>query len=198
VTGDGLLPERAPVVRSSGDEPASSRQDARVPEVEAWQHAADGGAAARAAAELRRAGPAWTPASAALPASLRDELVDWCRAGLPNEACGLLVGLRVAEDGGIPTRFVGLRNAAASPYRYLIDPDEQLRVMLEIDDADEVIWGIVHSHVASAAAPSMTDVGLAAYPDAVYLICSFADEPPQVRGWTIRDGSVGEVVLEPR
>jgi proteasome lid subunit RPN8/RPN11 len=189
---------RAPTVRSSGDEPAVAQDDARVPDVGAWQHAADGGAAARAAAEARSVAPAWTPASAALPARLRDQLVAWCRDGLPNEACGLLVGERPPEDGGMPTRFVGLRNAAASPYRYLIDPDEQLRVMLEIDDAAEVIWGIVHSHVASPAEPSITDIGLAAYPDAVYLICSFAGEQPEVRAWTIRDGAVGEVVLEPR
>ena len=189
---------RSDLVQSSSQEPAASGADTRVPDVEAWQHAADGGAAARAAAETRRAAPAWTPASAALPAALRDQLVAWCRAGLPNEACGLLVGQRFAEDGGIPTRFIGLRNAAASPYRYLIDPDEQLGVMLAIDDADEVVWGIVHSHVASPPAPSATDVGLAAYPDAVYLICSLATEPPQLRAWTIRDGAVGEVVLEPR
>jgi proteasome lid subunit RPN8/RPN11 len=190
-------PERQRVWASES-EPAASGEDARVPGVGAWQEAADDGAAAREAAAGRRAGPAWTPASAALPASLRQELVAWCRDGLPNEACGLLVGPRPAEDGGIPNRFIGLRNVAASPYRYLIDPDEQLRVMLAIDDADEVIWGIVHSHVASAAAPSMTDVGLAQYPDAVYVICSFAEDPPEVRGWTIRDGVVGEVVLEPR
>ena len=133
-----------------------------------------------------------------LPTAIAEQLIAHARAEAPNEACGLLVGPRVAEDGGIPSRFVGMRNTAASPYRYLIDPDEQLRVVLELDDADEVIWGIVHSHVASPAAPSMTDVGLAAYPDAVYLICSFAHEPPEVRGWTIRDGAVGEVVLEPR
>ncbi len=185
-------------VRASGSEPARSGDDARIPDVEAWQRAADGGAAARSAAGTRGAAPAWTPASAALPGALREQLLAWCRAGLPNEACGLLVGDRFAEDGGIPKRFIGMRNAAASPYRYLIDPDEQLGVMLAIDDADEVVWGIVHSHVASAPAPSATDVGLAAYPDAVYLICSFATEPPQVRAWTIRDGAVGEVVLEPR
>jgi proteasome lid subunit RPN8/RPN11 len=132
-----------------------------------------------------------------LPATLRDEIVAWCRDGLPNEACGLLVGPRVAEDGGVPTRFIGLRNAAASPYRYLIDPDDLL-VVIEIEDAGDVVWGIVHSHVASPAAPSATDVGLAQYPDAVYLICSFRAEPPDVRGWTIRHGAVGEVVLEPR
>ena len=62
-----------------------------------------------------------------------------------------------------------MRNAAASPYRYLMDPDEQLRVLLEIDDADEVVWAIVHSHVASPPRPSATDVGLATYPDALYL-----------------------------
>ena len=98
---------------------------------------------------------------------------------------------------GQPTRFLGLRNAAASPYRYLIDPDEQLRVMLQIDDADEVVWGIVHSHVASPPEPSATDVGLAAYPDALYLICSLAGATPVVRAWSIRDGAVSEVVLEP-
>jgi [CysO sulfur-carrier protein]-S-L-cysteine hydrolase len=187
-----------PAILASEQEPAAKGSDARIPDVDAWQRAADGGAVARAAAESHRAAPAWTPASAALPAALRDQLVAWCRAGLPNEACGLLVGDRFAEDGGIPTRFIGLRNAAASPYRYLIDPDEQLGVMLAIDDADEVVWGIVHSHVASPPAPSATDVGLAAYPDAVYLICSLATDPPQVRAWTIRDGVVGEVVLEPR
>jgi proteasome lid subunit RPN8/RPN11 len=122
--------------------------------------------------------------------------VDWCRGGLPNEACGLLVASQTAEDGGQPSRFVGMRNAAASPYRYLMDPLEQLRVLLEIDDADEVVWAIVHSHVASPAVPSATDIGLAAYPDALYLICSLGEEPPGLRAWTIRGGVVSEVALE--
>ncbi len=96
----------------------------------------------------------------------------------------------------MPTRFLGLPNAAASPYRYLIDADQQLAAMLEIDDADEVVWGIFHSHVASPPEPSPTDVGLAFYPDAVYLICSLAGDMPVIRAWSIRDGSVTEVVLE--
>lgn len=180
--------------------------DEVVPGVVDWQRAADSGADARAAAgsvgpgstpQLRHGtGPPWTPASAALPASLRSELIDWLRGSLPNEGCGVLVGDRTAEDGGAPTRFVGMRNSAASPYRYLMDPDEQLRVLLEVDDNDEVVWGIVHSHVASPPAPSMTDVGLAAYPDALYLIASFSEEPPLLRAWTIVAGAVNEVVLE--
>ena len=58
------------------------------------------------------------------------------------------------------------------------------------------MWGIVHSHVASRAEPSATDVGLASYPDALYLICSLAEPTPVVRAWTIVDGQVSEVVLE--
>jgi proteasome lid subunit RPN8/RPN11 len=192
-------------VLSSRDEPAATGGVESVPDVSAWQEAADSGAEAhRDAVERdtpapgeRRPGPPWTPASAALPAGLRDELIDWLRGGLPNEGCGLLIGDRVAEDGGAPTRFVGMRNTAVSPYRYLMDPDEQLRVLLEVDDNDEVVWGIVHSHVSSPPVPSMTDVGLAAYPDALYLIASFSEEPPMLRAWTVVDGAVNEVVLEP-
>jgi len=199
-------PEQRPSVLSSRDEPAATGDGGLVPEVAAWQRAADSGADAQREAQerakgvtgqARPPGPPWTPASAALPAALRTELIDWLRGGLPNEGCGVLVGQRLAEDGGAPTRFVGMRNTAVSPYRYLMDPEEQLRVLLEVDDNDEVVWGIVHSHVDSPPMPSMTDVGLAAYPDALYLICSFAVDPPELRGWTIVDGAVNEVVLEP-
>ena len=93
-----------------------------------------------------------------------------------------------AADGGTPTRYVPMRNAAESPYRYMIDPEEQLNVWLELEDNDEVPWGIVHSHVASPAVPSATDVGLAFFPDSLYLVCSLADpERPTVRAWSIVD-----------
>jgi proteasome lid subunit RPN8/RPN11 len=201
--------QQRPQVLSSRDEPAASGDGERIPAVDEWQRAADSGAAAHDQAESaghargndgerrRRPGPPWVPASAALPNGLRTELIDWLRGGLPNEGCGILVGDRTAEDGGAPTRFVGMRNTAVSPYRYMIDPQEQLQVLLEVDDNDEIVWGIVHSHVASPPVPSMTDVGLAAYPDALYLIASFSDEPPMLRAWTIVEGAVNEVVLEP-
>lgn len=141
--------------------------------------------------------PATPPAAAHLPATLRDELVAWSRAAMPNEACGILAGSRTAFDGGAATAFHGLRNAAASPYFYQIDPVEQLKVMLAIDDADEVVWGIFHSHVASAPRPSATDVRLAAYPDALYLLCSLREpEAPEVRAWTILDGTITQVPLD--
>jgi [CysO sulfur-carrier protein]-S-L-cysteine hydrolase len=141
---------------------------------------------------MSTAGPSIT---ASVPAAILQEIVEAARADAPNETVGLLVGDRYAAEGGRPTRYVRMRNAAASPYRYLLDPDEQLRVMLEIDDADEMVWAIVHSHVASPAVPSATDVGLAYYPDSLYLICSLRGETPEVRAWTIRDGEISEVPL---
>jgi len=149
-----------------------------------------------AAAKRQPASRATIAASATIPAQLLQEVIDAARAGLPNEACGLLVSDRYLADGGAPARYVALTNAAQSPYRYLIDPQEQLRAWMELDDADEVVWAIVHSHVASPAVPSATDVGLAFYPDSLYLICSLADPvSPTVRAWSIRDGVVKEAVL---
>jgi proteasome lid subunit RPN8/RPN11 len=140
-------------------------------------------------------GPLGLPAPVALPAALLQELIDHARAGYPNEACGIVVGDAPAGTGGNAVRFQPMVNAAASPSRYLLDPQEQLTVMTAIEDAGEEVWGIFHSHVRSPAEPSPTDIGLAFYPDALYLICSLAEDLPAVRAWSIRDGRVTEVPL---
>ncbi len=194
MVGDEREPGGDAEVLASADEPAAVGDGEVVPGVSAWQQAAEAGAAGGRGARGGRA--PWVPASASLPPAILGDVVDWLRGALPNEGCGVLVSDRTAENGGVPSRFVGMRNTAASPYRYLMDSQELLRVMLEIDDADEVVWGIVHSHVASPPVPSPTDIGLAAYPDSLYLLASFAIEPPEVRAWTIVDGAVNEVVLE--
>lgn len=137
------------------------------------------------------------PAVARLSRTLRDELVAWARAGVPNEACGIVAGERSAYEDGAAVAFHPLANAAASPFFYRIDPVEQLQVQLALDDADREVWGIFHSHVRSAARPSPTDVRLAFYPEALYLLCSLADpDAPDVRAWSIREGVVTEVPLE--
>jgi proteasome lid subunit RPN8/RPN11 len=143
------------------------------------------------------------PSRAALPTAIRDALVAHGRDELPNEACGLIAGTAPAADGGTATRWYATRNRAASPLRYEVHPDDLLRASLEIDAAGEVIWGIVHSHVRSPARPSPTDVGLAFYPDALYVLVSFAEDQADpatgaecVRAWRIVDGDVFEVALE--
>ena len=111
-----------------------------------------------------------------LPGAIRDAIVAHARAEYPNEACGLIVGDAPAGAGGLALRFEPTRNKAASPYRYEIAPEDLYRIIVAADDADEAIWGIVHSHTHSPAVPSPTDVGLAFYPDALYLLVSLSDD----------------------
>jgi [CysO sulfur-carrier protein]-S-L-cysteine hydrolase len=142
------------------------------------------------------------PAAVSLPASIREAIVAHARREGPNEACGIIVGDRPAAAGGFATRWVPLRNPLASPYRYSIDPSDLLALTIETDDADEVFWAIVHSHVASPARPSPTDLRESHYPDSLYLLVSLspAEADPatgaeSLRAWRIVDGGVHEVTL---
>ena len=143
------------------------------------------------------------PGEVVLSNAIADAIAAQARAEAPNEACGLIIGSAPAAAGGIALRYEACRNEAASPDRYSVHPDDLLRVTVEADDADQVIWGIVHSHVRSPAVPSLTDIGLAFYPDALYLLVSLADDQadpatgaPSLLAWRILDGVVHEVVLE--
>lgn len=143
------------------------------------------------------------PHAVVLPGAIRQAIVAQARSEDPNEACGLIIGDGPAAAGGIALRWEPTRNAAASPYRYEIDPADLYRITVAADDADEVIWGIVHSHTHSPAIPSPTDLGLAFYPDALYLLVSLAPgqaDPatgePGVRAWRIVDGASHEVALD--
>ena len=169
-----------------------------VREAREWAAAAAAGAAGAAT----KAGASPGPASVELPEAIREAIVAHARAEAPNEACGLIVGDRPAADGGRALRWEATRNKAASPYLYEIDPDDLLRLTIQTDDADEVFWAIVHSHVASPARPSRTDIGLAFYPDALYMLVSLdpaeadpATGQPGVRAWRIIDGAVHEVAI---
>ncbi len=140
-----------------------------------------------------------------LPRSIADAITAQARAESPNEACGLVIGSAPALAGGVALRYEACRNAAASPVRYTIDSDDLIRLAIATDDADEVFWGIVHSHLASPAVPSPTDVGLAYYPEALYLLVSLARDQadlvtgaPSLRAWEIVAGVAREVGLEIR
>jgi len=124
--------------------------------------------------------------------SLADEIVAHARKDLPNECCGMVGG----SDGEARTVYRA-ENAEASPLRYSIDAKEQFRLMREIEDeAREELVAIYHSHTKSPAYPSQTDVNLAGWPDAVYLIVSLADpEAPDLKGFWIRDGKIAEAEL---
>ena len=133
--------------------------------------------------------------AAHLPTEIRDALIAYARAEYPNEMCGLVIGDAPPADGGRALRWEPARNRAASPMRYDIHPDDLYRLTVETDDADQVFWAIVHSHTHSAPRPSLTDIGLAFYADALYILVSLADPEPALAAWRIVGGEVFPVEL---
>jgi proteasome lid subunit RPN8/RPN11 len=128
-----------------------------------------------------------------IPKAIYEELLEHAQEVAPNECCGLIGG----EDGVAKTVYRA-RNAEASPLRYNLDPQDQFRIMTEMEERGEELAAIYHSHTASPAYPSQTDINLAAYPDALYLIVSLAEGEKDLRGFRIVDGEVSEVDLEIR
>jgi proteasome lid subunit RPN8/RPN11 len=117
-----------------------------------------------------------------LPRSLADELIAHAVADLPNECCGMIGG----RDGR-GTSVHRAANTEASPFMYVMDPREQLRIMDAIDDSGEDLLAIYHSHTRSAAYPSRTDVELAFFGRTLYVIVSLADpSAPEIRAFHLR------------
>ena len=125
-----------------------------------------------------------------IPGALRDEIVAHARAGLPNEACGILAG----RDGRVE-RFFPAQSDEPSPYYYRIESRDQIRIMNAIEDAGLDLLGIYHSHTSSPAYPSRTDAEQAFWPDAVYVIVSLAGGDADMRGYRIHDMAVSEEAL---
>lgn len=120
-----------------------------------------------------------------------DEMVNHAREDVPNECCGL-----VSAKDGAAVEVHRAVNAAASPLRYEIDSKDYLRIYNLIDDADLEVGAIYHSHTRSAAYPSQTDINLALWPQALYIIVSLADQEPDVKAFSIVERKVEEVPLE--
>ena len=116
---------------------------------------------------------------------MAQELVDHAVADLPNECCGMIAGA-----DGVATAVHRATNSEGSPFMYVMDPREQLRIMDAIDDAGEDLLAIYHSHTRSAAYPSRTDVELAFFPNTLYLIVSIAHrDDPEIRAFRLSRGA---------
>jgi [CysO sulfur-carrier protein]-S-L-cysteine hydrolase len=136
--------------------------------------------------------------TAAAPFGLRDDLreaiVAHARREAPRECCGVLVG-----TAGRAESAVALTNVAPGNTLYEIDPRElfDLEFRLLPDRGQEIV-AVYHSHPASEAWPSATDLALASWPDACYLICSLMDPAaPVVRAFAITDGAARERSIVP-
>jgi proteasome lid subunit RPN8/RPN11 len=125
-----------------------------------------------------------------LDPAVRDAIVAHARRDHPDEACGLVVG---PAGSGRAERVVEMTNAARSMTQYEFEPAEQLRVYRDLDDRDEEVVVVYHSHTATAAYPSRTDVRYASQPDAHYVLVSTRDPgEAELRSYTIVDDVVTE------
>jgi len=126
--------------------------------------------------------------------AIRDAIVEHARRDHPDEACGVVAGTAGSDR---PERFVPMLNAAMSTTFYEFDSSDLLRLYREMDDNDEEPVIIYHSHTATEAFPSRTDISLAQEPDAHYVLVSTRDGAHEsgdvdFRSFRIVDGQVTE------
>jgi proteasome lid subunit RPN8/RPN11 len=129
---------------------------------------------------------------------IHDAIVAHARRDHPDEACGVVAG---PEGSDTPQRFVPMVNAAGSPTFYEFDPMDLLRLYREMDDRGEEPVVVYHSHTATEAYPSRTDIGLAMEPNAHYVVVSTreggnSEGPVEFRSYRIVDGTVTEEDVE--
>ncbi|MBG93144.1 MAG: hypothetical protein CL792_04100 [Chloroflexi bacterium] len=136
-----------------------------------------------------------------IPKKLIDEMIEHAIDDLPNEACGQVNG-----KNGRPLTVNRVKNSAASPFRYSMDPLAMLKLEQAREETGEYLFAIYHSHVASEAYPSQTDIRQAffppgeldrqpMFPDCYYILVSLAHDPPEVRAFRIRQGGLVEEEL---
>jgi proteasome lid subunit RPN8/RPN11 len=123
-----------------------------------------------------------------------DAIVAHAKRDHPDEACGIVAG---PEGSDRPTRFVPMVNAAGSPTFYEFDSTELLALYKEMWANDEEPVVVYHSHTATEAYPSRTDIGLASEPNAHYVLVSTREHgnsegPVEFRSYRIVDGVVTE------
>jgi proteasome lid subunit RPN8/RPN11 len=119
-----------------------------------------------------------------------DKITAHARADHPDEACGVVAG---PINSDRPERFIPMENAERSPTFYRFDSLEQLKVWREMDDRDEEPVVIYHSHTATEAYPSRTDISYASEPNAHYVLVSTREEnETEFRSYRIVDGVVTE------
>ena len=119
-----------------------------------------------------------------LPQSFIDEMVAHAQEDAPNECCGMIAG-----DKGRAVKVFRAKNAEASPYRYSVEPKDLFRIYRECEENGWSFLAIYHSHTASEAYPSATDVRLALWPRPI--TCLYRYRTPQ-SPWCARFASLRE------
>ena len=126
--------------------------------------------------------------------TIRDAIVEHARRDHPDEACGVVAGPTGSDR---PERFVPMLNAAMSTTFYEFDSADLLQLYKELETNGEEPVVIYHSHTATEAYPSRTDIAYAQEPNAHYVLVSTrADDETEFRSFRILDGEVTEEPVE--
>lgn len=125
-----------------------------------------------------------------LPKHIYDGIIDHSRGELPNEACGLLVGI----DNEIKKQYT-LTNIDQSPEHFSFDPKEQFQVMREARSNGLRIVANYHSHPETPSRPSEEDIRLAYDPNILYLIASLDSQVPVLKAFQIAGGISTEIPI---
>jgi proteasome lid subunit RPN8/RPN11 len=134
----------------------------------------------------------WRSPVLQLPKAFADEIIAHAREEEPDECCGLLAG-----KNGSCEKLYRITNSEHSPKRYFMEPQELYHAYRDIEDGGWELLAIYHSHPRSQAYPSATDVKLATWPEATYIIVSLSDrEQPVMRAFHIVDDHISEVEME--
>ena len=129
-----------------------------------------------------------------IDADLRAAIIAHARRDHPDEACGVIAGPSGSDQ---PVRFIPMLNAARSPTFYEFDSADLLALYQEMDARDEEPIVIYHSHTATEAYPSRTDVSYASEPGAHYVLVSTREpEADEFRSFRIIDGVITEEPVE--
>ncbi|MGR8999012.1 MAG: M67 family metallopeptidase [Gammaproteobacteria bacterium] len=133
-----------------------------------------------------------TPEEIQIPRKITNQLLHLAQQSPDLEVCGLIGG-----KNGLATHCYPITNTAGQPQqRYLLDASQQISTMAKMRELGEELFAIYHSHPASPALPSSTDLELAAYPDALYLIISLNTKGIlEMRGFKINQKTAQEIPL---
>jgi [CysO sulfur-carrier protein]-S-L-cysteine hydrolase len=126
--------------------------------------------------------------------AIHDAIVDHARRDHPDEACGVVAG---PEGSDRAVRFIPMLNAARSPTFYEFESADLLALYKEMAANDEEPVVVYHSHTATEAYPSRTDVAYASEPNAHYVLVSTrTEDETEFRSFRIVDGIITEEPVE--
>ena len=131
-----------------------------------------------------------------IPRALIDDVIEHARAEAPNECVGV-----ITVRDGVAQRVIRATNAAASPLRYEIHPDDLYAIYTKLEDAGEEMGVLFHTHPKTEAAPSQTDVNMntkiaEVWGPMTWLIGSLAGGEFVLRGFDVDSGRVEEIALD--